>query len=91
VVIGEGGAGELSALVLPTEFNARKCLLFSNFSGRLAAILWKDRVHAPKAAEALKMSAKDLLGENGSNKIIPSLWEAHHIPKELPKICEKAL
>ena len=43
-----------------------------------AAILWKDRANAAKAAAALKITAKDLLGFKLVDEIIPEpLGGAH--------------
>jgi acetyl-CoA carboxylase carboxyl transferase subunit alpha len=44
-----------------------------------AAILWKDRAAAPKAAEALKITGKDLLHLRLADEIIPEpLGGAHN-------------
>jgi acetyl-CoA carboxylase carboxyl transferase subunit alpha len=44
-----------------------------------AAILWKDRAAAPKAAEALKITAKDLLELQLADEVIPEpLGGAHN-------------
>jgi len=36
-----------------------------------SAILWKDRRHAPEAAEALKLTAQDLMGLGVVDEIVP--------------------
>jgi len=46
-----------------------------------AAILWKDRAAAPKAAEALKITAKDLLALGLVDEVVPEpLGGAHNDP-----------
>lgn len=62
VVIGEGGSGGALGIGV-----ADRVLIFENAYYSVispegcAAILWKDRSAAPKAAEALKLGARDLL------------------------------
>jgi acetyl-CoA carboxylase carboxyl transferase subunit alpha len=57
-----------------------------------AAILWKDRSHAPKAAEALKMSAKDLLSHKLIDDIVPEpLGGAHQMHEETARNLQNAL
>ena len=62
VVIGEGGSGGALGIGV-----ADRVLIFENAYYSVispegcAAILWKDRAAAPKAAAALKITAKDLL------------------------------
>lgn len=62
VVIGEGGSGGALGIGV-----ADRVLIFENAYYSVispegcAAILWKDRAAASKAAEALKITAKDLL------------------------------
>ncbi len=61
-VIGEGGSGGALGIAV-----ADRVLIFDNSYYSVispegcAAILWKDRAQASKAAEALKLCAKDLL------------------------------
>ena len=46
-----------------------------------AAILWRDRVKAPEAAEALKLTSKDLQGLEVIDEIIPEpMGGAHRAP-----------
>ena len=61
-VIGEGGSGGALGIAV-----SDRVLIFDNCYYSVispegcAAILWKDRAQAPTAAEALKLSAKNLL------------------------------
>jgi acetyl-CoA carboxylase carboxyl transferase subunit alpha len=51
-----------------------------------AAILWKDRSAAPKAAAALRITAKDLIQQGLVDEIVPEpLGGAHN---DLPAIAE---
>jgi acetyl-CoA carboxylase carboxyl transferase subunit alpha len=62
IVVGEGGSGGALGIGV-----ADRVLIFENAYYSVispegcAAILWKDRSAAPKAAEALKLGARDLL------------------------------
>ena len=62
VVIGEGGSGGALALGVANRILLLEYAYYSVISPEgCAAILWKDRAHAPEAAEALKLTAPDLL------------------------------
>src|SRR5439155_655925 len=57
-----------------------------------AAILWKDRAAAPKAAEALRITAKDLLELGLVDEIIPEpLGGAHNSLSETATTLKQAL
>jgi acetyl-CoA carboxylase carboxyl transferase subunit alpha len=57
-----------------------------------AAILWKDRSAAPKAAEALKITAKDLLALGLVDEIVPEpLGGAHNQLQEMAQTLKAAL
>jgi acetyl-CoA carboxylase carboxyl transferase subunit alpha len=71
VVIGEGGSGGALGIGIADRILILENAYYSVISPEgCAAILWKDRAHAPKAAEALKMSAKDLLQHKLVDEII---------------------
>jgi acetyl-CoA carboxylase carboxyl transferase subunit alpha len=80
VVIGEGGSGGALGIGVADRILILENAYYSVISPEgCAAILWKDRAHAPKAAEALKMSAKDLLSHKMVDEIIPEPPSgAHH-------------
>ena len=62
VVIGEGGSGGALGIGVADTVLILENAYYSVISPEgCAAILWKDRSHAAKAAEALKLSASDLL------------------------------
>jgi len=72
VVIGEGGSGGALALAL-----ADRVLMFANSVYSVispegcAAILWKDASQRERAAEALKLTAEDLLSLGVIDEILP--------------------
>ena len=79
VVIGEGGSGGALGIGIADTVLILENAYYSVISPEgCAAILWKDRSHAPKAAEALKLSAHDLLKMKMVDEIIPEpLGGAH--------------
>lgn len=80
VVIGEGGSGGALGIGV-----ADRVLIFENAYYSVispegaAAILWKHRQHAPEAAEALKLGARELKEFGMVDEVIPEpLGGAHH-------------
>jgi len=84
VVIGEGGSGG----ALGIGVGDRVCILENAYYSIIspegcAAILWKERRKAPDAAQALKLTAKDLLNLEIIDEVIPEpLGGAHRNPRE---------
>jgi acetyl-CoA carboxylase carboxyl transferase subunit alpha len=71
VVIGEGGSGGALALAVGDRVLMLENAVYSVISPEgCAAILWGDRAQAPRAAEALKLTATDLNGLNVIDRII---------------------
>jgi len=63
VITGEGGSGGALAIAVANRIYMLQHSIYSVISPEgCAAILWKDATKAEKAAEALKLTAKDLLG-----------------------------
>jgi acetyl-CoA carboxylase carboxyl transferase subunit alpha len=61
VIIGEGGSGGALALAMGDVVLMLENAIYSVITPEgCAAILWKDRAKAPQAAEALKLTARDL-------------------------------
>lgn len=61
VIIGEGGSGGALGIGVTNRVLIFENAYYSVISPEgCAAILWKDRSHAPRAAEALKLGARDL-------------------------------
>lgn len=82
VVIGEGGSGGALGIGVADRVLILENSYYSVISPEgCAAILWKDRAAAAKAAEALKITAKDLFGLKLVDEIIPEpLGGAHNDP-----------
>src|SRR3954451_9423437 len=61
-VIGEGGSGGALGIGVADRVLIMENAYYSVISPEAcSAILWRDRKHAPEAAEALKLTAQDLL------------------------------
>ena len=61
-IIGEGGSGGALALAVGDRILMLENSIYSVISPEgCAAILWGDRAQAPRAAEALRLTARDLL------------------------------
>ena len=80
VVIGEGGSGGALGIGVADRVLILENSYYSVISPEgCAAILWKDRAAAAKAAAALKITAKDLLELNLADEVVPEpLGGAHH-------------
>jgi acetyl-CoA carboxylase carboxyl transferase subunit alpha len=78
-VIGEGGSGGALGIGVADRVLIMENAYYSVISPEgCAAILWKDRANASKAAAALKITAKDLLHLNLVDEIVPEpLGGAH--------------
>ena len=79
IVIGEGGSGGALGIGIGDRIAMLEHAYYSVISPEgCAAILWHDGAKAPIAAEALKLTAKDLLKLNLVDSIIPEpLGGAH--------------
>jgi acetyl-CoA carboxylase carboxyl transferase subunit alpha len=102
VIIGEGGSGGALGIGVADRVLMLENAYYSVISPEgCAAILWKHRKHAPEAAEALKLSARDLEELDLVDEVIAEpLGGAHHdheqttanlkkaILKHLKKLCE---
>jgi acetyl-CoA carboxylase carboxyl transferase subunit alpha len=79
VVIGEGGSGGALGIGVCDRVLILENAYYSVISPEgCAAILWKDRANAAQAAEALKLTAKDLLELGVVDEVLPEpLGGAH--------------
>lgn len=79
VVIGEGGSGGALGVGVSDRVLMLENAYYSVISPEgCAAILWKHRKHAPEAAEALKLTARDLKELSLVDDVIPEpLGGAH--------------
>ena len=72
VVIGEGGSGGALGIGVSDRVMILENAYYSVISPEAcSAILWRDRRHAPEAAEALKLTAQDLLKLGVVDEIVP--------------------
>lgn len=80
IVIGEGGSGGALGIGIADRVLMMENAYYSVISPEgCAAILWKHREHAPEAAQALKLSAPDLLRLGVIDQVIPEpLGGAHN-------------
>jgi len=79
IVIGEGGSGGALGIGVGDKLAMLQFAYYSVISPEgCAAILWRDGAQAPKAAEALKLTSKDLLKLALVDAVIPEpLGGAH--------------
>jgi len=93
VVIGEGGSGGALALGVGDRILMLEHSIYSVISPEgCAAILWNNSAKAPDAAEALKMTAKDLLSLGVIDEIVPEpVGGAHKDPPQMAELLEKAI
>jgi acetyl-CoA carboxylase carboxyl transferase subunit alpha len=93
VVIGEGGSGGALGIGVADRVIILENAYYSVISPEgCAAILWKERAAAEKAAAALKITAKDLLELGLVDEIIPEpLGGAHNDAKTTAENFKKAL
>ena len=83
VVIGEGGSGGALGIGVADRVLMLENAYYSVISPEgCAAILWKDRAAAPKAAEALKITARNLLELSLIDSVVPEpLWRRAQRPR----------
>jgi acetyl-CoA carboxylase carboxyl transferase subunit alpha len=72
IIIGEGGSGGALGIGVGDRVLVLEHAYYSVISPEgCAAILWKDRKFADRAAEALKLTATDLLAYGFADEIVP--------------------
>jgi len=93
VVIGEGGSGGALALGVADRILMLEHAVYSVISPEgCAAILWQNGAKAPEAAEAMKMTAKDLERLGIIDGIIPEpLGGAHRDVAKAAESLQKAV
>jgi acetyl-CoA carboxylase carboxyl transferase subunit alpha len=82
-VIGEGGSGGAIALAAANTVLMMEHAVYSVISPEgCASILWRDGEHAPEAAEALRLTAEDLLRLGVVDRVVREpLGGAHRLPQ----------
>lgn len=93
IVIGEGGSGGALGIGVTDRVLIFENAYYSVISPEgCAAILWKDRANAPKAAEALKFNAQNLLDFKIVDEVIPEPFGgAHNDPAAAAQSLKKVL
>ena len=90
IVIGEGGSGGALGMAVADEVMIMENSYYSVISPEgCAAILWKDRAAAPKAADALRFSPKHLKGFNVVDRIIKEPVGGAHRDHEVAALALK--
>ncbi|MBI4363989.1 MAG: acetyl-CoA carboxylase carboxyltransferase subunit alpha [Candidatus Latescibacteria bacterium] len=93
IVIGEGGSGGALALAVGDVVLMLENSIYSVITPEgCAAILWKDASKAEQAAEALKLTAHDLLELKVIDEVIPEpLGGAHRDPDQMAQKLQEAI
>ena len=93
VVIGEGGSGGAIAIAVANQVLMLEHAVYSVISPEgCASILWRDASHATEAADALKLTAQDLLEQGVIDEIIPEpVGAAHRNPEATIAAVEAAI
>ncbi|MBL7130114.1 MAG: acetyl-CoA carboxylase carboxyltransferase subunit alpha [Candidatus Omnitrophica bacterium] len=93
IVIGEGGSGGALGIGVADRVCALENAYYSVISPEgCAAILWRTSTKAAEAAEALKLTAQDLLRLGIIDQIIPeSEGGAHRNPEETAKNIKRTI
>ncbi len=93
IIIGEGGSGGALGIAVADRLLMLENSYYSVISPEgCAAILWKNRAHAQEAAEAMKLTARDLQGLKLIDEVIPEpLGGAHRNHEETAASVKAAL
>ena len=93
IITGEGGSGGALALAMGNRVLMLENAYYSVISPESASIiLYKNDQHAKEAAEALKITSRDLLEMHVIDEIIPEpLGGAHKDPKQMANLVKEAL
>ena len=85
LIIGEGGSGGALGIAVGDRILMMENAVYSVISPEgCAAILWKDQSKAPEAAEAMKMTAPDLLALSIIDRVVPEpVGGAHRDPTRI--------
>ncbi len=83
IIIGEGGSGGALAIAVADKVLIMENAVYSVISPEgCASILWRDATKSPRAAESLKLTAKDLLNLKVVDGIIPEPAGGAHRDRE---------
>jgi acetyl-CoA carboxylase carboxyl transferase subunit alpha len=92
-IVGEGGSGGAVALASAERVLMLEHAIYSVISPEgCASILWRTAEKAPQAAEAMKMTAKDLMQLGVIDRIVPEpMGGAHRDPKATAQTLGQAI
>ncbi|HZL85045.1 MAG TPA: acetyl-CoA carboxylase carboxyltransferase subunit alpha [Candidatus Krumholzibacteria bacterium] len=93
VIIGEGGSGGALAMAVGDRVLMLENSIYSVISPEgCAAILWGDRAQAPRAAEALRLTARDLAQQHLIDRVVDEpKGGAHRDPEAMAVILRQVL
>ena len=93
VIVGEGGSGGALAIGIANRVIILENAIYSVISPEsCAAILWRDASEAPKAAESLRLTARDLIELEVVDRIVEEpVGGAHKDPEEAMRGVGEAL
>jgi acetyl-CoA carboxylase carboxyl transferase subunit alpha len=93
VVIGEGGSGGALAMCLADHVAMLENSYLSVIAPEAcASIIFRDEKRAPEAAEAMKLTARDLLAHGIVDEVLPeSLGGAHNEPEAAVRAVVRAI
>ncbi|MCX5708639.1 MAG: acetyl-CoA carboxylase carboxyltransferase subunit alpha [Candidatus Omnitrophica bacterium] len=93
IIIGEGGSGGALGVAIADKVCVLENAYYSVISPEgCAAILWKDSSKAPEAAEALKLTAQDLLKMGLIDEIAPEpQGGAHRDPQKMAQTLKEVI
>jgi acetyl-CoA carboxylase carboxyl transferase subunit alpha len=93
VIIGEGASGGAIGIGVGNRILMAENAWYSVISPEsCSSILWRSWNFKEQAAEALKLTAEDLLGQRIIDRIVPEpLGGAHHNPDEMAATLKKML
>jgi len=92
-ITGEGGSGGALAIAIGDKINMLANAFYSVISPEgCASIMWRDAAQKELAAEALKITAEDLLALGLIDEIVPEPeGGAHTDPKQMAEILDGVL
>ncbi|MFC4295368.1 acetyl-CoA carboxylase carboxyltransferase subunit alpha [Novosphingobium tardum] len=92
-IVGEGGSGGAVALASAERVLMLQNAVYSVISPEgCASILWRTSEKAPEAAEAMKVTAQDLLGLKVIDRIVPEpIGGAHRNPAAMAQTLAEAV
>ena len=92
-IVGEGGSGGALAIGIANRVIILENAIYSVISPEsCAAILWRDASEAPKAAESLRLTARDLIELEVVDRIVEEpVGGAHKDPEEAMRRVRAAL